>query len=306
MILSPRLRDHLFKEKTVKEQKVVINREVPFWLVPARALYRFCAKNLFSSNLRIRQLCFNGIQYLVWENEDIGKKLILLKSFEANETKLFQKIIKNGDVCVDVGGNVGYFSLLFAQLTGIQGKVFSFEPIMRNYLVIKLAAEINAIKNLTVVDSVVSDHSGECFISIPSSDGAYAHLTNGKQKQNNTINVRSTTLDAFAKEQGIKIDVLKIDVEGAEKLVLDGSTNILSELDRRPRVVMIELVDEFLMRFGSTVQEIIDVMSAFNYAPYYAGDKGEFILFSPAQHNKIFNVFFVNKANLDELAKPAR
>ncbi len=50
-----------------------------------------------------------------------------------NTTQLFKKVINEGDVVVDLGANIGYFSLLAAQLVGARGKVYSFEPEPKNY-----------------------------------------------------------------------------------------------------------------------------------------------------------------------------
>ncbi len=108
------------------DTKTVKNLRIPFWAVPLRAVFRV-VKRFLPSNSLLKQVNVDGITYLVWANEDIGKKLILLRSFEKNETETFKRLVKIGDVCVDVGGNVGYYALNLSKLSGPAGKVYVFD-----------------------------------------------------------------------------------------------------------------------------------------------------------------------------------
>lgn len=278
--------------------KTIVSKRLPFYLVPVRFLYRNIASRIFK-NVRLFQLEKDSIKYLLWANEDIGKRMILQGSYEQSELLAFNKLIRNGDICVDVGGNVGIFSLNFAKACGEQGHVYVIEPMRKNQLVIELATVINGLKNVTVFPYALSDRDGVVTLEVPSIDGAYAFIKSTEDNNGSVqFSVRCLPLGIFAHEQSIqKIDILKIDVEGAEKLVLDGSMEILLDKSRKPRVVMVELVDEFLGRYGATVADVLSVMARLDYEPYYAQGNGELRPFDTSDINRIFNVFFLRRGS---------
>ncbi len=274
--------------------KTIVSRQLPFFLIPIRFIYRNIATRIFKK-IRLFQVERASISYLLWANEDIGKRMMLQGGYETSELLAFKKLIHDGDVCIDVGGNVGIFSLNFAKCCGPHGHVYAIEPMRKNQLVIELAAEINGFKNVAIFPYALSDRAGSVVLEIPSVDGAYAYIKSTREDGKfDQLTVRCLPLDKFVQEQEIKrVDILKIDVEGAEKLVLDGGREILSDINRRPRVVMVELVDEFLARYATTVSEVLTMMSGLGFAPFYAQGNGELVPFSNEDINKIFNVFFL-------------
>lgn len=274
--------------------KTIVNKKISLCLVPFRYFYRKISSLVFS-DVRLFQISKNGIKYLLWAHEDIGKRMIIQRQYEQGEMRAFAQLVRPGDVCVDVGGNVGIYSLNFARFCADAGRVYVLEPIRRNRLVVRLAAEINSLQNISVFPYAMSSGEGEVELEIPSVDGAYAFIKPaGTSGTPDTIKVRSLTLSKFMDEERIKrIDILKIDVEGAEKLVLDGASEVLGDNLRRPRVIMIELVDEFLGRYGSMVTEVLSVMEGFGYSAYYAKDNGRLAVFTEHDINRIFNVFFL-------------
>lgn len=175
------------------------------------------------------------------------------------------------------------------------GKVHVFEPIERNVLVIRLASIINGFDNIDVVECAVSDRAGEVELTIPSEDSAYAFISTLKGKKGKaTKTVRTETIDAFVKERSIKkVAFLKVDVEGAEHLVLDGARALLSDKKARPRAVMAELVNEFLARFDSSIDKIIAYMAGFGYKPFFASRNGTLLPYAKEHEDNVFNIFFV-------------
>ncbi|MEZ5528807.1 MAG: FkbM family methyltransferase [Porticoccaceae bacterium] len=276
------------------EKKAIVSKKIPFYLAPFRYLYRRISSLMFS-DVRIIQITSNGIKYLLWANEDIGKRMIVQRQYEQGEMRAFAQLVRPGDVCVDVGGNVGIYSLNFAKLCTPTGRVYVVEPISRNRLVIMLAAEINSLPNISVFPYALSSGEGEVELEIPSVDGAYAFIRPvGASGAPGTTKIRSLAFSKLLEEEHIeRVDILKIDVEGAEKLVLDGALEVLADKCKRPRVMMIELVDEFLGRYGSTVAEVLSIMGGIGYSAYYADANGRLRIFSEQDINRIFNVFFL-------------
>lgn len=80
---------------------------------------------------------------------------------EEFETELVKRMIKRGDVVLDIGANIGYYTLIFAKIVGEDGKVFAFEPDPTNFALLKRNVEINGYKNILLVQKAVSNKSGK-------------------------------------------------------------------------------------------------------------------------------------------------
>lgn len=152
----------------------------------------------------------------------------LLELYEIETTRFFKKHIKKGMTVVDAGANDGYFTRLFSKLVGPEGRVYAFEPDRENYP--RLIENTKHLKNVTVYPYAVSDEDGEatwyhviganeCHSLLPY-DASYPKKNIEEQK------VKVVTLDSIIPE---KIDVLKIDVEGAEDKVFRGMKRHLQE-----------------------------------------------------------------------------
>lgn len=162
---------------------------------------------------------------------------------------LFAKHIKPGNVILDVGANVGYYSLLAAVLTGEKGIVYSFEPDAENIIYLNKHLVLNKIKNVKVIDCAVSGKNGVASFSGKRSKGKI-------DEQGSTI-VKTITLDSFCKiEQISSIDVIKMDIEGAEYDALLGAKYILTVF--KPML--------FLATHGRKVQDnCITLLSSLGY-----------------------------------------
>jgi len=88
-----------------------------------------------------------------------------------------------------------------------------------------------------------------------------------------------------------KIDIVKMDIEGFEYFALVGMKDLLSNKNRRPRVLMIELFDEHLGYYGSSIRDVIEVLKSYSYSPYYLR-KGKLTPMTEELYNVKSNVFF--------------
>lgn len=259
----------------------------------ARTVYRVVRK-LLPSSLTLWQVNLKGTRYLIWANEDIGKKIILTRSYESKEIAFLGRSLREGDVCFDVGGNIGFYALNFAKGVGASGKVFSFEPLKRNALLIQLAAEMNGLGNISVHNIAVSDAPGFVSMVIPEEDGAYAYIDKGKAKAQS--NISCITVDDFVRDNSIeKVDVMKVDVEGAELQVLKGAAHLFREKEMRPRLVMIEIVDEYLRRFDSSEQDVFNFMKDVGYVPHIIDRNHHLLKYDRLSSERVFNIFFVSE-----------
>jgi hypothetical protein len=117
----------------------------------------------------LRQTEFRNATFLVLANEDIGW-YFLLKKFEPNELELLERIICKDDVCVDVGANIGIYSIFMAK-NAYKGRVIAFEPVPFNRNILAVNAGLNGFTNIQIHDCVLSDavpiypsrHAGQPF-----------------------------------------------------------------------------------------------------------------------------------------------
>jgi FkbM family methyltransferase len=186
----------------------------------------------------------------------------------------FQKLVRPGDSVVEIGGHIGYFALLYAHLAGESGKVYVFEPGENNlpYLRANLAAKSNS----EIIEKAVSNEDGTVTFWLEDLSGQNNSIIEdyylldgnielaglGGRITKRAVHVPCVTLDSFAAEldaQGRQIDFVKIDVEGAELLVLLGAQKLLA--DRRV-AIMVEVTRE--------EQAIFDMMTKASYAMFFA------------------------------------
>ena len=148
------------------------------------------------------------------------------------DTEIVKNEIKPGDIVIDVGANIGYYTLIFAQLVGNTGKVIAFEPETKNFEILKKNIAINNLSNVILEKKIVSNAKGKTKLFLANS-GIVGHHTNPTIHNTNYIEVDSITLDDYLHENNLseKINFLKIDVEGAEIKVLDGAKTILKNQD---------------------------------------------------------------------------
>lgn len=172
---------------------------------------------------------------------------------ERESMTLCARLIRDGDVVFDVGGHIGYMALYFASLVGACGRIFSFEPASSNLPYIRANVERATHKNVVLVEQAVGAENGFTTFWAEDLTGQNGSIipgysavdttakSHGVRAQTREVTVEVVTLDSFAGRVGVAPSFAKIDVEGAESLVLRGMGDILA--GARPRI-MIEVTNE--------------------------------------------------------------
>lgn len=274
------------------------NRDIGMFFLPMRYLYRLVKKYGFPISPKLKQIERNDIEYIIWANEEVGKSLYLRRCYEKKNLMVFSEFIDEGDICFDIGGNIGYFALNFANLCGPKGLIHVFEPVEKNALVIELASLINGFDNIFVHREAVSDNGKGMEYVILDADSAYSFsVTERQQVSQNTVMKKSITLDTFVSKHDIKkpISVIKIDVEGAEGLVLRGAREILKNKKIRPKLIMAELVNDYLAPFNDSTEGIICYMEKFGYQAFFADQNGNLTNYSADESKLPLEIFFLSK-----------
>jgi FkbM family methyltransferase len=149
--------------------------------------------------------------------------------WEPESQKLFTEIIKPGSVVYDLGANNGLHSLLFANLVGAKGRVFSFEPLKSNCDEIAENLRLNNIQNVEIVNAAVGDSNGEVTFHLGHHDKQGSLVGIGLET-GREVKVKMITLDGFIANGNPAPDFIKIDIEGAESLALQGLSGKINEV----------------------------------------------------------------------------
>ncbi|MBZ5668208.1 MAG: FkbM family methyltransferase [Acidobacteriia bacterium] len=181
-----------------------------------------------------------------------------LGSYEYHKRKAFEERVAKGSVVFDIGANTGFYTLLASVLVGPQGRVFAFEPVPRNLRYLQEHLRINGIKNVSVIEAAVADCVGVAHFD------AGPNPSMGRLAADGCLTVRTVSLDEMVRRGELPPpDYMKIDVEGAELLVLTGATFLLE--NTRPTV--------FLATHGQDLhQQCCQLLESFGYQLRAIGD----------------------------------
>jgi FkbM family methyltransferase len=147
--------------------------------------------------------------------------------YEPLESRLFEKCIKPGDVVVDVGAHIGYYTLLAARAVGPQGCVIAFEPEHGNFALLRANVAENNYSTVRCLQRALSNRSGEQTLYLSTANtGDHRLYESGDNRVTDVVAVYR--LDDLVPELGPKINVVKMDVQGMELAVLEGMKGLLA------------------------------------------------------------------------------
>ncbi len=196
-------------------------------------------------------------------NSNVGYRLFYYSEFEPGETRVIGSILSAGDVFVDVGANVGYYTVLGAKLVGLNGEVHAFEPSPDSIELLKKSVEASGLSNIFVNEIGLFDRKAELPIFLSSKNiGSNSFAEVAEQKGSAPAKV--ITLDAYVKEHKLdRIDVIKMDIESAEFAALQGMKETLQKFHPK---MLIEINPERLAAMGSSAEELMKLLESFGYS----------------------------------------
>jgi len=181
--------------------------------------------------------------------------------YEPQVTAVVKKVIKQNDIVVDIGANIGYYTLLFSKLVGKEGMVFAFEPAFRNYSLLKKNVELNSLKNVKIEKKAISNVNGKTKLHQSIWEGK-KYLGNywlGQPLDKEGEEIEMINLDTYFQNFTKKINFIKIDIEGSELPIF---RNVSDEIFQK--------VDSWLIEYHSQTKEgQIDLDSIFREHGYF-------------------------------------
>lgn len=192
--------------------------------------------------------------------------LVLEKGiWEASETAVFLDSVAPGDVVVDIGANVGYYTLLASRRVGPEGRVYAFEPDPVSFGFLERNVRLNGFENVVLEQKAVSNENGKTMLffddAIREDSRIYKPTTGvlakvlGRSLARKQVEVEMVRLDDYFEGVEERVDFIKMDTQGAEGVIIEG---LLGLAGRSPGLSMIvEFVPALLKDFGSDPAQLI-------------------------------------------------
>lgn len=189
--------------------------------------------------------------------------------------RFLESRVEPGMVILDIGANVGFYSLFFARLVGAAGRVYAFEPDPLSRRILEGRKHAAGLSNLEIAPVALGDREGRVTLYCNPTNRADNRLHDSLQAPGvEAVNVPLTTLDTFCAERGItRVDAMKMDVQGAEVAALRGMRETMRKTP--PRWLFLEFEPELLQSAGASPAELWALLDEFGYDPFAVGDDGE-------------------------------
>jgi FkbM family methyltransferase len=198
----------------------------------------------------------------------IGRFLYYRGMYEESQVKTLVKLLKPGQVFVDVGANIGIYSLVSALTVGKTGRVIAIEPQKSARAELETNLALNNFSNIDIYPVAVARYQSELELFQVSSnnDGqATTRLTAQERSIGQVEKVQALSLDEIMMRSGVgAVHGVKIDVEGGELEALWGFENTLTS--KPPAFIFLECIEKHLERFGHSRAELIDFLRRHDYA----------------------------------------
>jgi FkbM family methyltransferase len=203
------------------------------------------------------------VQYVDPDDQFVGAAIVRDRVYEPHLTRAISDVLKEGDGFIDVGANIGWFSLLAASIVGVTGRVLAVEADPANVGLVLRSAHASGFGNVRAVSAAAGATSGAMLLQRAGGSNGVVYLSADAPAPGDRW-VPAVTLDSLSGMMN-SVRVVKVDVEGAELLVLWGASEMITRY--RP-VVFVEFSPGMLSRFeGSGTRELQSWLDEHDYRP---------------------------------------
>lgn len=203
-----------------------------------------------------------GIRYAL-NLQDAIQKFIYFNVYENRDISRILPLISAGSICLDVGANVGFYALHFAKRVGNNGKVYAIEASPKVVDRLRKNIALNSYENIIEVEALaVADKKGEIEFAIsPDENSGWGHIGEDVRFSEKVL-LKADTLDSFFESKKLtSVDLMKVDIEGAEDMLIAGAQKILR--DGRIKHIFIE----FCLMTCEEVKRRTETLRSFGYMP---------------------------------------
>jgi FkbM family methyltransferase len=216
----------------------------------------------------ILELIHQGIAFS-WNADDprtAVASLVAIGEYEVRETEILRAIASESRLILDIGANVGYYAVVLGKSLSQGARIFSFEPLPSSFSQLQRNVTLNGLDAVvTSLPFALSDVNGEAELHVPIVSGTSATSMRllHPEESNSAIKVVTRKLDDVVSEQQMeRVDLIKIDVEGAEWLALQGGWKLIEAC--RP-TIFAELLRKWSAGFGYHPNRVLEALHGLGY-----------------------------------------
>lgn len=249
----------------------------------------------------------NKLAYLFWGDRiiycypDSTSSMWLIYSYfyDKKEFMFLSKYLKNTDIVFDVGANIGIYSLWISKFV-TEGKIIAFEPDPKNYQRCQEQLLNNKLGQVVLEDIALSSENGKLKFSTGKDMENHLLLDIQEIDNETTIQVESKKMDLYCEDKNITaIDFIKIDVEGAEKFVFEGASQLLNS--QKIKCILFE-VNQQKEKFDTNDEQLMNILKKAGYSFYdYNYETNQLISLSKLPQNTHINILAI--ADIDYVQK---
>jgi FkbM family methyltransferase len=197
------------------------------------------------------------------------------KIYEPYETQLVLRIVKLNSIVVDIGANIGYYTLIFAKLVGREGKVIAFEPESHNFQLLRKNVTINGYSDIVRLEQkAVSNRDEKQKLYLNQKNLGGHRINEPTDCSHDSLQVIETiSLDKYLANNSNHIDFVKMDIEGAEYLALEGMHSILRQ--SHSIRLMVAFHPPFIREYGYAPEQVIEFLRNNGFRIYFVDPRSQ-------------------------------
>ena len=224
----------------------------------------------------------------------IQQNIFFTGVYDSKSVKFVKNTLSEGDTFLDIGANIGCFTLVASQKVGMSGRVIAFEPV--DFVSKKLEHNIllNKLDNVTIVRKAVYERDTHIKLHVARKENlGMSSILRNDSESGEIINVEAVSLDEYLKNKNInEVKIIKIDIEGAELHALNGMDYILSRL----KPVLLVEVSPDVTKSSKERLRVFDLLCQKNYERFVIQNDGKLIHPDDQELNDHSNFVFIQKS----------
>jgi len=234
----------------------------------------------------VRMICPSG-DYRVAPIESLN-----FLDYEKDDSDMIMRLAGGARTFIDIGANMGWYSINIAKFYP-DCMVYAFEPIPKTYSFLLRNIELNELENIHTYDFGFSNESKQLtFYFYPEGSGTASSANLSDREDVEKVTCQVETLDSFVASNGISVDFIKCDVEGAELFAFQGGARTLA---RDKPIVFSEMLRKWAAKFNYHPNEIINLFNTMGYRCFYVHEQKLKEIFQMTDETTQTNFFFLHK-----------
>ena len=194
-------------------------------------------------------------------------EILNFDEYEKDESEMIVRLVADGMTVFDIGGNFGWMSLKIA--ASRNASIFTFEPIPRTFGYLSQNVALNGIDTIRPFNFGFSDEEKDLtFYYYPEGSGNASSANLSEMNDVRTVTCKVRRMDDFVREQGVTVDFIKCDVEGAELFVFRGG---LETIRRDKPIIFAELLRKWAVKFNYHPDEVVRLLADMGYRCFIVG-----------------------------------